>query len=608
MDKLKLLIKHQKKIIEAIFVCLIGGWSIVSIVTGSFKQISNLEYCSGVSPMMFTLLLIACSAAFAIIYFMHDNTARIIMFVFIYAYLVLCAYNSYNIQWNDVSCNPIGGICYLGVLCFLSVIAFLYVKEDIFQIFKKMKINKKTANIIIIIIGVAIFAFVAVITVLRYVSYGNSTFDFGIFAQMYEYMIQKGTVETTVERNYLLSHFGVHFSPVFYLTLPIYFIFPSPVTIQLIQAAMIALPLIPIVLLCRKYKLSHWMSIGISLIYILYPATSGGTCYDIHENCFLIFSVLMVIWALEQKKNIPLIIFILMTFMVKEDAAIYILALGTYYIFSRRDKKRGIILTIVSLIYFAVAISIVNSYGLGVLENRMNNLYYNPDAGMGQIVWTILMNPAYVIGQIVANYSADSMEKISYLIIMLVPIAGVLINVGKKYSRYILLAPFVVMNVFTTYLYLHDITFQYNFGTIALFMYVIIMNLSDMKLNKQKTATCIAVMCAGIMLTGTITPKMIHYVERYQENKATYKQIDEALEMIPDEASVCASGYFVPHLSKNLKLFDQNHLEEDMYTEYLAVDKRYSHEEEKFDNILASGQYELIRDVEGIIRIYQKKN
>ena len=51
--------------------------------------------------------------------------------------------------------------------------------------------------------------------------------------------------------------------------------------------------------------------------------------------------------------------------------------------------------------------------------------------------------------------------------------------------------------------------------------------------------------------------------------------------MIPEDASVCASGFFVPHLSKNLIMYDQNHLNGDVYTDYLAVDDRYEHEKEK---------------------------
>ena len=607
MDKIKLIQKHQKKIIEGIFVCLIGGWALSSILRGAFQQITNLDYCSGQNFPVVIFMLAACSIALAVIFYTHDNIARILMFAFVYLFIILCAYNGYDVQWGTVSYNAIGNVCFGGMLSFLAVLAFLYVKEDIFQLFNQIKINQRTGNIIIGVIGVLIFAFVGITTVLRYVTYSNSTFDFGIFAQMYEYMKQKGTIDTTVERNYLLSHFGVHFSPIYYLGLPIYFIFSSPVTVQLIQAFMIALPVVPIILLCRHYKMSPWMTIAVSLLYALYPATAGGAMYDMHENCFLTFMILMTVWAVEKKKNLFMVVFMLLTFWIKEDAAIYILVLGAYFLFSRKDKKRGIILMILAVVYFGIAISVVSSFGLGIMDNRFANLYFNPDGGMGQIIQTIIINPVYVIGQMIKNSEPDNMEKIEYMMEMLIPVAAALFTTGKKYSRYILLAPFVMINLVPTYLYMHNITFQYNFGVIALFMYMIIMNISDMKIDKAKTVACVSVICAGVLFAGLMFPKLMYYSDKYSDTKDTLKQMDTALEIIPENASVSASGFLVPHLSKNLELYDQNHLETDKYTDYLVVDERYSSEKEKFNNILASGQYESVYSVPGVIQIYHKK-
>lgn len=608
MDTIKLLHKYQAKIIEGIFVCLVGGWALSSIIRGVFTKISSLEYCGEENLILVVAWLVICSGAMAILYKTKDNWAKIVMFIVVYVFTILCAYNGYSIQWQSVSYNSIGNVCFAGMLCFIDVLVFLYVRDDIFDMFKKLKITKRTANIIIGIIGVGIFAFVGITTSLRYATYSNSTFDFGIFAQMYEYMKQKGTMDTTVERNYLLSHFGVHFSPIFYLGLPIYFIFSSPITVQLIQALMIALPVIPITLLCREYKMSHWMTIAVSLLYALYPATAGGAMYDIHENCFLTFMILMTIWAVEKKKNILAIVFTLLTFLVKEDAPIYILILGAYFLFSKKDKKRGIILMVAAAVYFGAAIAIVNSFGLGILENRFSNLYFDSEGGMGQIIRTILTNPAYVIGQITANSSTESLDKIEYIMVMMIPVAAALFTTRKKYSRYILILPFVVINLMTTYPYLHNIGFQYNFGVIALFVYVIIMNLSGVKIRKAKTIVCASVIGAGILFTSLMFPKLTYYADKLNDNSETFEQLNQAIDTIPENASVCASGFLTPHLSKNLELYDQNHLEEDIYTDYLVVDKRFEDQVSAFDNILASGQYESVYDISGVIQIYHKIN
>ncbi|MFR4319451.1 MAG: DUF2079 domain-containing protein [Eubacterium sp.] len=415
MEKLKSLLKYQRQIIEGFFVSVLGGWAFTSLLKGSYTKINNINYVAQDKFAITIMLIIVFSGVFAFTYYKFSNVARIMMFMFIYAFFMMSACNGYSYNWNETAKNSIGNICFDAVLCFIAVLAFLYVKDDIFDIVAEFKIDKKKTNIIVAIVGILLFAFVGIITVYRYLTYSNSTFDFGIFTQMYENMKQTGSISTTLERNRVLSHFGVHFSPIFYIALPIYFIFPSPVTVQLIQAFMVALPVIPIVLISRKYKLSNWMTVGAVLLYALYPATAGGTLYDIHENCFLTFLILMTIWAIEKKKNILTAIMVLLVFFVKEDAPVYIMVLGTFYLFSRKDKKRGLILMVTSAIYFIIATSVVKSYGLGIMDNRFSNLFYDQQKGLSQLIRTVLVNPGYVISQIVANYDANGMEKIGYI-------------------------------------------------------------------------------------------------------------------------------------------------------------------------------------------------
>jgi hypothetical protein len=64
-------------------------------------------------------------------------------------------------------------------------------------------------------------------TVARVYSFSTPTYDFGIFAQMFHSMRTTGLPITTVERDGALSHFAVHVSPIYYLLLPFYAIFPT---------------------------------------------------------------------------------------------------------------------------------------------------------------------------------------------------------------------------------------------------------------------------------------------------------------------------------------------------------------------------------------------
>ena len=157
-------------------------------------------------------------------------------------------------------------------------------------------------------------------TVLRYVNYSAPGFDFGIWVQMFHNM--KTTLEpvTTVERNMTLSHFAVHFSPILYLLLPIYYVFPSNITLQIAQVVLLMSGIIPLWLLMRKYNLNSTVKLFLAIAYCAYPAISYGCIYDFHENCFILPLLLWMFLFYELNKKIPMFIFAFLVLTVKEEA------------------------------------------------------------------------------------------------------------------------------------------------------------------------------------------------------------------------------------------------------------------------------------------------
>lgn len=107
---------------------------------------------------------------------------------------------------------------------------------------------------------------------------------------------------TTCERQNigLMSHFRVHFSPIYYLFLPVYIVFPYPVTLNILQVLTLASAIIPVYLLCRKRNLSNGATALFGIIFVLIPALICGTFYDLHENCFLVPMILWLFYFIEK--------------------------------------------------------------------------------------------------------------------------------------------------------------------------------------------------------------------------------------------------------------------------------------------------------------------
>ena len=126
-------------------------------------------------------------------------------------------------------------------------------------------------------------------------------FDFGIFVQMYHNMAESFAPVTTCERDKLLSHFAVHFSPIYYTLLPFYYIFPTPYTLLIGQAVLVATGVIPLVGICRKFKFSNMATIGFSVVYLFCVELIAPCFYDFHENAFLPMLLMWFFYAVEKK-------------------------------------------------------------------------------------------------------------------------------------------------------------------------------------------------------------------------------------------------------------------------------------------------------------------
>lgn len=419
--------------------------------------------------------------------------------------------------------------------------------------------------------------FVAGIGVYRYLTYSAPNFDFGLFCNMFYNMAETGAPNVTSERDMLLSHFAVHFSPIYYLMLPFYAIFPSPITLQILQAVVVYSGIVPVVLIARKKGLSNKLTVLVATVYAAYPALSAGCFYDLHENCFLVPLLLWVFYFFESEKYIPLAIFSTLTLLVKEDAFIYLMIFALYVLISTKKWKIGLPMAIVPLIYFLVVSTLMEQYGTGIMSNRFGNMIYNAEDGLIGVVKTILVNPGYALSQLFTT-SAGNTDKLKYLIQLLLPL-GFLPFATKKISKLLLLAP-ILLNTLTMYKYQPDITFQYSFGITAFLFYIAIINLADLKPSFARSyLPRVAAVAAILMFTIVVIPKYATYHERYEANSELFTRIDYALETeLPEDATVTCSTFLLAHISDRNVIYEVNyHKEGNDYktdTEYIVLDVR----------------------------------
>lgn len=431
------------------------------------------------------------------------------------------------------------------------------------------KINDKNTIAIISVICVFFFGIVTSMSVLRYLSYSAPNYDFGIFCNMYYNMKESFSPVTTCERDTLLSHFSVHLSPALYLFLPVYYFFPSPVTIAICQTVAIYSGVIPFILILRKRKIESLNICLFTVVYMANAAFSMGCSYDFHENCLLAPFILWMIYFYEKRKIPFAFLFALLTLTVKEDAFIYVAVFAVFIIISNKDFKIGFPMIAISVLYFIFACWYINTYGLGIMEGRFNTMIYG-DEGLFGIIKTVFANLPYSINKILTT-SDNTAEKLFYLIYLLFPL-GLIPFFTKKPSRLILILP-VFLNLLTDYHYQYDIKFQYNFGITALLLYACILNVSDMKYKKRYYSSSIASAFSLMLFFMCVIPMFAGDVNDYVANKEMYNEIDTVLENVDKEAKVCCSTFLLSHLSDREKLYEVHYTQHTDF-DFIILDYR----------------------------------
>lgn len=598
---------------------LMLGWLMAAVLEmlllpGEFQKLNTLD---GVGQMSLVrmLLVTALSVAFLTVLSRRGNTVRWERWAITAAFGVLaltCLGTSFT--WLFFAA------CLL-VLAAAVLYAVRGWKKSIPTIGQSINVHK-ASYWITVIAAVTFFLFVSVWGVCRVYSFSTPSFDFGIFAQMFHSMKTTGLPVTTLERDGLLSHFAVHVSPVYYLMLPVYWLAPIPATLQVLQAAVLASAVLPLWKLAKHHGFDGWGRMLCCMLLLLYPAYAGGTGYDLHENCFLTPLILWLLYGLDTKNILLSAVTAGLTLAVKEDAAVYVAVAALYLIVksclhgNRKDLLVGAALLTVSLIWFFTVTEYLANHGDGVMTNRYKNFMYDGSGSLITVVKAVLLNPMKAL------YECVDQEKGKFIALTLLPLMGLPL-LTRRYERYILLIPYVLVNLMSDYAYQHDIFFQYTYGPAAFLIYLTVVNAAQWKPDFRRVLALIAAAAVGAACFGMrVVPKAKWYPEKLAMHREEYAAIREELAKIPQEAAVAAATFYTTHLSSRDILYDvkyctQEHL---LAAEYVVLDpsvagdyKQYTEEpgENGYENlrtVLEEQGYLLQSSVNTKLEIYHKES
>ena len=445
-------------------------------------------------------------------------------------------------------------------------------------------------------------------------SFQTNAFDLGIFMQDLKYTLHGQLLYSTAGQ-YQLAH---HFSPVLFLLVPVYWLFPHAQTLLVVQALLLAIGGFLIYVIAREYNYSHRTSLMLEGLYFLNPLVWGVALWDFHEVAFAIPALLVMFLGLKRKNWIFFSLGLLLALTSKEDVVIALGVFGFVLMISdylRQHKK----VNKTSVIIFCAAIA---TYGISIFVSRLSS------GGTSPPMLSYFTNRYAYVGLplseaiTMALHTIFSMSSLFLIGAYLSPLAFLPLLSPKLVIPALLV---MLSGILSTHVGQHSELMQYPAVAIP-FLFIAFMEVLP-KIRKNKeiqsilakthnraiTYSIITMVCLSLII---ISEGRIQLAASPDKHDAAINQVIAA---VPDNATVSASNAIFPHLCARTETYlfawegegiapgagiiKGNWGLPDKETEYFVIDSKKTVFIESYRKIVARN-YILIMDVDGVL-LYQ---
>jgi uncharacterized membrane protein len=387
----------------------------------------------------------------------------------------------------------------------------------------------------------------ASLSILRHRAFNTGRYDLGNMVQ---------TVWNTAHGNFLqmtsgdgrqISRLAAHFDPILAAFAPLWWIWPSPEMLLVVQAIVVALGALPVFWLARKHLRSDRAALGFSIVYLLYPATQWLTLNEFHPVALATPFLLFAFWYLDEDRLLPFAIFAVLAMTTKEEIGLIVAGMGIWYAFRRRWQAGAAIAgagVLVSVLAIAVVIPHYNAGADSAFYGRYDAI----GGSAGGIAKTAVTHPWRILEE--AFQSRD----LHYLLHLLLPL-GLLFVL----SPVVLIAAFpeLALNVLSATSTQTSIHFHYTAGAIAPLVAATVLGAAVLARRYPAGAVAAGAVAVALVSSWKIGAIPLWGVvpggEDYQRNDWRVTAHDRvarrALELVPEDAVVSSTNVLGAHLS-----------------------------------------------------------
>jgi len=272
------------------------------------------------------------------------------------------------------------------------------------------------------------------------------------------------------------SYLAEHFSPILFILLIPYYLFPSAYTLIVLQSFAIGFSTLVLYLLSKEIlqkieiiKTGKWLNTStisfiISMAYIMSPLTESPVFFDFHLMVFLPLFFFLAIYSFMKKQYILNIIFLaLIVSLHSTFVSIALMAILFEIFLNRTFMITSIHSPVRSSIYFFISLAILGPYFIlaGILKGDIAGvpasvlrIHVSGSVGPTALVIDTFTNPALILHLLVQNY----ILKLTLLFFAFGGFAFLFVRYPASILTFI---PYIIYSMFSTYPSYYTIGYQY---------------------------------------------------------------------------------------------------------------------------------------------------
>lgn len=290
-----------------------------------------------------------------------------------------------------------------------GILSTLFITGIFFFIFLKKPLLINWSKHIFVFSIIFYFSYILIFQLLKLYTFKYYT-DFAVWLELFSHIIDGRGIISTLHQTSLGyaeadNYLALHFVPLIYiLAIPLYIIKNYAIYLIALQTLILSSSIIPIYLFAKDIFNDKKTGYLLAASFLFFPTLQYINLYDFEFLRICIPLLFFSFYFLNKKKYLFYYIFFILSILVREEVAITTFLLGFYILFIIKEKKLGIITSVISILYFFTVIKIIMPYFAGHLTGIQYHFSFSHFSHLGnspsQILIYIISHPFTIISNL----------------------------------------------------------------------------------------------------------------------------------------------------------------------------------------------------------------